>query len=177
MRYPIAHLPISRLSVALAATSLAVIGSCTADFGRFVPGTYVGDIPCTLEVVSPTGTPGQETFTENITVTIGSSDAVKINGVPVEIGAMHVRTLPNADLAFEVIEVQQSAAGNLQITYAPRPSLPGIEMSGTLVESYRQDHEGLKANATAELELSSIDGITSFSVVCNGNLSRNATNP
>jgi|CXWL01.1.fsa_nt_gi hypothetical protein len=144
---------------------LGSVGGCTADFGGFPSGAYSGAPTCVLEVTGPTGATGQETFTEDLTVTIDLKDAFTINGVPVEIGAQHLRSLPTADLAFEVVAVQQSA-GSLEITYEPRPTLPGIEITGSLVESYLLRNGDIAVNAQAELIVNDADGANTFTIEC-----------
>lgn len=161
---------------ALAVIGTASLGSCTAAFNGFHSGEYAGPATCTLEVTGPAGTPGQEEFIEDLSVNIGTQGTLVINGVPVEIGAEHVRSLPNAELAFEIVAIRQSFR-KIQITYEPRPTLPGIEISGQLVEIYRQEGESLSVGATTDLVVSSADGITNFSVTCDGTLDPDASNP
>ena len=170
------YLRISSLPAVLMVIGLGLIGGCTIDLFGFRSGTYTGSPACVLDVTDPTGATGQEPFTEDLTVDIDRSDAFTINGVPVEIGAMHVRSLPNAELAFEIVAIRQSAR-ELQVTYEPRPTLPGIEMSGQLIETYRWDKDHITASAAAELAVSSTDGVANFSVTCNGNLLSSASTP
>ncbi len=160
----------------IAGLGLVFLCGCTADFSTFPSGVYTGTPTCLLDVTGPTGATGQETFTENLTVAIDESNTFTINGVPVEIGAMQVRSLPNAELAFEIVAAQQSAS-ELQITYEPRPTLPGIEISGSLVETYRWDDDRLTVSATADLEVKDVGGVSTFFVTCDGNLTPTASNP
>ncbi len=176
MHHSLGRLQIFLLPAVLTGLGLATIGGCTADFSSFPSGVYTGAPSCLLDVTDPTGATGQETLTENLTVAIDPLNAFTINDVPVVIGAQHVRSLPNADLAFEIVATQHSA-GYLQITYEPRPSLPGIEIGGSLVETYRWNTDHIEVSGIADLTVSDATGVTLLTVTCDGTLVSSALSP
>ena len=175
MRQTLGHWRFLFPSAALTVLGLGFSG-CTVDFGSIPPGVYTGAPTCQLDVTGPTGETGQDTFTEDVTIAFGPLDAITINEVSVEIGAQHLRSLPTADLAFEIVDIRRTHR-TLQISYEPRPSLPGIEVTGSLVESYRFQDNHLAASARAELTVNDADGTTTINIACNGNLPASEPTP
>lgn len=160
----------------LGTASLMWMGGCSLDPGGFPAGVYSGEIPCILELANQAHDLVQEPFTTELVVEIGPSDSFEINGVPVELGAEHVRSLPNADLSFEIVDIGQSRR-EIVIHYEPRPTLTGIEVTGDLIETYRWENDRLVVDAEADLTVTNIDGSTEFLIGCDGGLTDNPTDP
>lgn len=171
MRKTLTRLQVAFVPTVIALAGLLGVSGCAAGPGGIPAGDYEGAIPCVVEATNPDGVEGQEAFTEDLSVEVGPFDSFTINGVAVEIGAMHLRSLPNADLSFEVTAIQQSS-GSLQITYEPRPTLTGIEITGSLVETYRAQNGDIAVSAVADLTVESIDGVSLFLISCEGTLAR-----
>jgi len=146
------------------------LGGCGGIFAwPFASGTYVGEGPCTLRVVDPAGTEGEQDFTAPITLTVDADGNFSINGVEIVVGAEVVRSTPTADLAFEVTKVT-SHWHVVTVEYAPRPTLPGISVEGQLVETYRWDAGSILATAQADLLVTDVSDTTAFTVNCEGAL-------
>jgi len=135
----------------------------------FPAGVYVGDIPCGIDVVTADGEPGHDDFTSPITLEIAADGAIFINGDEIVVGARTTRSLPNADLEFEVTDVDRQS-DSITITYAPRPSLPGITADGELVEEYIWHAGQVLASANADLTITDVDGPNQFTIECDGTL-------
>ena len=89
--------------MALAVVTFGVGGlvtGCGFIFGTpFAPRTYVGEGPCTLNAVNPSGAEGQQDFTTTITLTIDAEGNFSVNGVELVVGAEVLRSIPTADLS------------------------------------------------------------------------------
>ena len=122
----------------LAALILAVppaLSGCGGIVGRpFAAGTYSGDLPCAMEVEDPSGASAQDEFTSAITLTVDEEGGISLNDVEIVVGAEVVRSVPTADLSLEVTKVTHHWHV-LTVEYSPRPTLPGITVEGTLVET------------------------------------------
>lgn len=153
-----------RRGVLLICMSLTGLAGCSADFGTFAPGEFAGTLDCQMTIDGPAGE-GQQPLTIDLAVTVVPVDVLTINGQPVEIGAMHLRSLPTADMQFEIVRTERSA-GHIEVTLAPRPSLPGITATGQLVETYQQAEGGITVQAQADLTINDIDGPTRLQVAC-----------
>lgn len=137
----------------------------------FAEGTYSADVPCEIRVVDPSGAEASESFTHAITLTVGADGGFTIDGVPVVVGQEVARSIPTADLAFEITDVRR-LAGTLIVTYAPRPSLPGITIDGELVETYRWHGGSIDVDAESNLQPTDVSGTSSFTATCDGPLTR-----
>jgi hypothetical protein len=153
------------VGVGLGGGILVFLSGCFGSTPVLVPGTYAGIADC--EISAPDGSGGEvsEPFTAEVTVAVGAQDSLVINGVPAAIGEMHARSIPTANLTLEVVAVQQ-VEGAVVVTYEPRPTLTGIEIDGTLVETYRNDENGLTAGAQADFILTDVDGPRPLSIEC-----------
>jgi len=155
----------------LAALILAVplaLGGCGAIFGPpFAPGTYVGDGPCTISIADPPGSAASEVFTSAVTLTIDADGRISVNGVELVVGAEVVRSIPTADLTFEVTKVTRHWHV-LTVEYAPRPTLAGITVEGKLVETYRRHAGSILVSAQADLLVTDVSGTATFTVDCEG---------
>lgn len=165
MRHPLICSRLSICTAAFAGAGFLAMGGCVPNGNSIPPGAYSGVVPCILDVIPPTGETGQEPFVENLSVVADPLGALAINGVAVEIGSSHTRSLPTAELSFEVVGIQR-APGSVQVTYSPGPTLPGIEINGSLVETYDSRENGLAVSAEADLTITNIDGITTLSIDC-----------
>lgn len=152
------------------------VGGCFLAPEGLPAGTYSGEIPCVLELAGEAHDPVQGPFTAELIVEIGPSNSITINDVPVELGSEHVRSLPNADLSFEVVEIELSAE-QVVIHYEPRPTLTGIEVTGALTETYRWELDHLVVEAVAELTVTDIDTSTEFVIECDGALNGQTDSP
>lgn len=161
-----------RRAVCLVA-AMSCVSLCGCPFGSigfdgFAEGIYAGDVPCLLELES-SPEPAEEPFTESLVFEALEDGTWTINGVPVEVGALHLRSLPTADLSFEIVSVTEFRTG-ITVTYEPRPTLTGIEVDGTLTETYTRGDDRLEVEAEALLTLTDIDGSTQFLITCEGEL-------
>jgi hypothetical protein len=102
-------------------------------------------------------------------LTIDTDGNFSVNGVEIVVGAEVVRSTPTADLAFEVTKVT-SHWRVVTVEYAPRPTLPGITVEGTLVETYRWHAGSIFASAQADLLVTDVSGTATFTVDCEGTL-------
>lgn len=152
-----------------AAAMFAAASGCMANLFPIPPGDYAGEVSCTLQVTAPDGQSAEAPFTESLVVNVGTQDSLTINDVPVAIGELHTRSLPNADMAFEIVGVRH-VRGGVEVTYEPRPTLPGIEAQGDLVETYRRQGGSLGVTADANLMLHDAEGATTLVVSCDGTL-------
>jgi hypothetical protein len=117
-----------------------------------------------MSVDGPAGE-GEEPFTIQLSVIVEEFDQFTINGEPVELGAMHLRSLATADMEFEIVDIVRSA-GRIEVTYEPRPTLAGITASGELVEVYERTGDNLTVSAEADLTINDIDGATILQIDC-----------
>ncbi len=168
-RLSLRSLPIQRRLVGLAmlTSGTGTIAGCGVIFGSFAPGTYVGDLPCTLSVVDPFGEEGEQDFTTTITLTIDEESNFNVNGVELVVGAEVVRSTPTADLSYEVTKIT-CKWDVVTVEYAPRPTLVGITVEGELVETYRWDAGSIRAEGRTDLQVGDISGTSSFTGVCEG---------
>ena len=155
---------------ALGLAAMGALGGCDRIIGiPFPPGPYAADVPCTLGVVDAAGAEGQQEFTSPTTLTIGADGGIRLNGVELAVGQEVVRSIPTADLAFEITEIAREGCA-LIVTSEPRPTLPGIAMTGELVETYRWQAGSVHASARADLLVTDVAGTVAFTVECAGTL-------
>ena len=155
---------------ALTCTAAWIVTGCGGIFGTpLPPGTYTGDVPCTIRVVDPSGSAAEEPFTASTTVTIDAEGRLSINGDKLTVGGEVLRSIPTADLAFEVAEITRERQA-LTVVYDPRPTLVGITVEGELVETYRWRAGSIRASARADLPVTDAGGTSTFTVQCDGTL-------
>lgn len=157
----------SVLANLIVCAGLLTLAGCRWWTNPIVPGTYSGDVDCLISAPDGAGGEVSEPFTESLVVEVDSSGDLTINGVAVELGSLHVRSIPTADLSLEVVDIVKSP-GRVEVTYEPRPTLVGIEMDGELVEVYESDPAGLAASAEADFIITDIDGPHPLSIECSG---------
>jgi hypothetical protein len=161
--------PIWRIAVASAIP--LVLAGCGMIFGPpFTTGSYAADVPCMIRIVDATGTAGEEEFSTPTTLAIDADGKFSIDGVELVVGQQVVRSIPTADLAFEITKVTRRCR-LLTVEYAPRPTLEGITVEGRLVETYRWRNDSIRASAEADLLVTDVSGATTFTVNCAGVLS------
>lgn len=162
--------PLWRIVAALAIP--LVITGCGMIFGpSFTAGSYEADVPCIIRVVDATGTTvGEEQFSTPTMLTIDADGKFSIDGVELIVGHQVVRSIPTADLSFEITKITRRCR-LLTVEYAPRPTLVGITVEGRLVESYRWRNDSISASAVADLVVTDVSGDTTFTVNCAGVLS------
>lgn len=148
--------------------SLCLVG-CGA--GSIPEGNYAGETACEIFAVDGSGGEVSEPFETQLTVVVGENSSLIINGDPAVVGAEHVRAIPTADLTLEVVGVVQTA-GRVEVTYEPRPTLTGIEVTGTLVETYEIQGDSLAVDAEADLVVTDVDGPHPLAVECSAVLPR-----
>lgn len=149
-------------------------GGCDGGlFPILFSGTYEADVPCTLTAANSEGVEEELDFEQPIRLRLERDGTVWINNVEIVVGAEVVRSIPTADLAFEVVAVGRTEEG-ITITYEPRPSLTGITAEGELVESYVWLPAGgaILAIASADLMLTDIEQTVTFVIGCQGALFR-----
>jgi len=155
---------------ALTCAAAWIVTGCGGIFGTpFPPGTYTGDVPCTIRVVDPSGTAAEEPFTAPTTVTIDADGRFTINGDELTVGGEVLRSIPTADSAFEIAEITGERQA-LTVVYDPHPSLVGITVEGELVETYRWHAGSILASARADLLVTDASGTSTFTVQCDGTL-------
>ena len=155
---------------ALTCTAGWIVTGCGGIFGTpFPPGTYTGDVPCTIRVVDPSGSAAEEPFTASTTMTIDAEGRFSINSDELTVGGELLRSIPTADLAFEITNVTRSRRV-LTVVYDPRPTLAGITVEGELVETYRWHAGSILASARADLLVTDAGGTSTFTVQCDGTL-------
>jgi len=148
-----------------AAIALGGLGGCLVDsFTTFPPGVFEREVLCEVSAEGPNGE-GQQTFTTELSVMIDEFGAMTVNGEPVELRATHVRSLPTADMGFEIVDIDQYP-GFVQITLVPHPTLPGITATGFLVEEYVRGEGTITVQAEGDLTLNDIDGATNLHIDC-----------
>ncbi len=155
---------------ALAVITLSALGGC----GWFVempfaPGTYTGDLPCTLNVMNASGMESAEVFTTPATLTVDAEGGFSVDGVKVIVGEEVVRSIPSADLAFEITSVARTGCV-LTVVYEPRPTLVGISVEGELVETYIWRMGSIRLSAQAELLITDVSGASTLTADCAGTL-------
>jgi hypothetical protein len=122
-----------------------------------------------MDVVDPSGNPGEDEFTSAATLAIDADGRISINGVELVVGAEVLRSIPTADLAFEVTKITR-VGWVVTVEYFPRPTLVGITVEGKLVETYRWHAGSVIASAQADLLLTDVSGTATFTVDCEGAL-------
>ena len=123
-----------------------------------------------IRVVDATGTAGEDEFSTPVTLTIDADGALSTDGVELVVGQRVVRSIPTADLAFEITKVTRRGC-LLTVEYAPRPTLEGITVEGRLIETYRWRNDSIRASAEADLVVTDVSGEATFTVNCAGVLS------
>ena len=146
-----------------------LFGGCMGTFATLPEGTYEGEADCALSATDDAGGEVTEPFTTPLTVIVYPDSAMTINGEIVALGAEHVRAIPTADLTFEIVGLVRTR-GRVEIVYEPRPTLTGIEVTGTLTEVYSGNGDTLDVTAEAELVITDVDGPHPLSVECTAEL-------
>lgn len=160
--------PATFVLVMLAWVAPLLLPGCGGLFGpTFTPGTYSGDLPCTLRVVDASGSEAEENFTSVTELTFGQDGGFTINGTQLAVGEQVIRSIPTADLAFEVTKITR-CWHTVTVEYAPRPTLPGISIEGSLIETYRWDSGSIRASADADLVVTDASGPNFFDANCAG---------
>ena len=160
--------------VLLSAAGTAQTG-CGWLFGdAFVAGTsFSGDVPCTMDIIAPDGMTASDDFTQGLVITVDTDGRLLLNGAVIAVGTDVVRSIPTADLSFEVVSLEMGRQ-TATVTYEPRPSLPGITVEGTLVERYRLEPPSILVSAEADLTINDVEGDTQLDVSCAGSLPQSA---
>lgn len=159
--------------LALAVMNLAAGGMATGCGWifdpQFVPGTYLGEGPCLLGVVNPSGAEEQQEFTTSTTMTIDEEGGFSVDGVELVVGAEVLRSTPTVDLAFEITKIARRGS-ILMVEYIPRPNpfFVGIAVEGMLVETYRWHAGSIRAAGHADLLVTDVSGTSTFTVNCEG---------
>ncbi len=161
-------LAVSFAARALPVAAICAFAGCALDFGSsFAPGNYVGDVPCILGIRNADGETGEEVFISRITLAIDDNGDMFLEGVAVAVGNEVVRSIPTADLTFEITSV--TLVGNLlTIEFEPRPTLPGITVEGELVETYRWVRGSIESSVEADLIVTDVSGPNTFTIRCEG---------
>ncbi len=149
------------------------VTSCGALTAPFQPAVYEGDVHCTVYITDAAGATAHAPVITPVQLTIESNGGIAIDGVEVVEGAEVVRSIPTADLAFEIVEVTH-VRRRLTVRYEPRPTLPGIAVEGELVEEYHWRALGIDAAAQANLLIHDVSGTTTLVADCGGRLNRSA---
>jgi len=148
------------------------LGGCGVLGGvALTPGTYSGELACRATVVDATGVEASEDYTSATTLVVDDEGGLTVNDEPVEVGELVTRSLPNADLAFEVLNLSQRWR-QVVVTYEPRPTLPGIAVTGELVEDFSRDVGGVRVVGHTELVVTDVSGDNRFEIECSGVLGR-----
>ena len=113
--------------------------------------------------------PAEAEYAHSGTLTIEPDGDILISGEDIVVGNEVLRSIPTADLAFEIIEVTQTAA-TITIRNAPYPTLSGITVEGELTETYEWNGTTIDATADADLIVTDIDGPVTLTVECAGTL-------
>lgn len=154
----------------LSACGAFTLGGCVpTNPNGLLPGTYDGELACTAMVESPDGAEGTEEFTMPMVLVVDAAGDLSTNDEPIIVGELVTRSLPNADLAFEVLTITEDV-GQVSVTYAPRPTLPGITVTGDMVETYQRSESGVTATGRADLVLTDVSGDSTFVIECTGSL-------
>lgn len=131
------------------------------------PGVYSGDLACQLTVVDSSGVEASLDYDSAMTLVVDEEGGLTVNDELVEVGETVTRSLPNSDLGFEV-ETISGLVGQVVVTYGPRPTLPGITVTGELVEEYSRDARGVRVVGHSELVVTDVSGENTFEIDCSG---------
>jgi len=154
------------------AVLLLGVGGCGLFGGAGLdPGTYVGELACRAVVTNPAGQQGQEDYTSPATLVVGEDGALTFNGEPIRVGEQVTREIPNATLAFEAMTITRGWR-QISVTYEPRPTLPGIAVTGDLEEDYQQAANVIRAHGLTNLVVTDVSGDSTFQVDCSGALTK-----
>jgi hypothetical protein len=158
------------LLAALATCGMLALGGCgPVNANALLPGTYDGELACSVTGVDPEGAEGTEEFTLAMTLVVDTDGNLTVNDEPIIVGGSATRSLPNADLAFEVLTLSRDA-GRVSVTYAPRPTLTGITVTGELAEEYERAGAGITVSGRTDLVVTDISGDSTFLIECTGTL-------
>jgi hypothetical protein len=147
---------------------LAGATGCDGLFGFGLrPGTYAGNVPCRLTTGDASDSNSAVEFDAAIIMEIAADGAITINNEEAAIGAQVVRSIPTADLVFVVTGLTRTNQF-MRVDYLPTPTLPGIQVQGSLVETYRGSGDSIDASANADLLVIDSLGTTSLFVRCDG---------
>jgi hypothetical protein len=133
------------------------------------PGTYSSEIPCQIVLVDPFGAEATESFTMSVTLHADADGGIIVNDAPVAVGETATRSIPTADLGFEITDVSVGLWA-VTVDAEPRPTLPGITVAGELRETYRRSGAGVLVQGRADLDVTDVSGTTSLTIVCTGEL-------
>lgn len=151
-------------TILLGVTGCGLFGGLT-----HVPGTYEGELACRAVVTPAEGEQGQLDYTIATTLVVDANGALTVNQEPIEVGLEVTRALPDATLAFEVTAIARGLR-QVTVTYEPRPTLPGITVTGELVENYQQRANVIRAHGLANLVITDVSGENTFEIDCSGAL-------
>lgn len=156
----------------LAGAALLGAGGCGWFGGPALQsGTYVGELSCRAIVTTSAGEREQEDYTLQATLIVASDGKLTVNQEPIESGQLVTRELPTATLGFEVTAINQGWR-HVTVTYEPRPTLPGITITGDLMEDYQQAAGVIRAHGLANLVATDVSGDSTLQVDCSGALTR-----
>lgn len=157
------------LVTVFAVCTLFALGGCGLLEPGLPAGEYAGALQCRATVTDPAGMAGSDNFSMPVTLRVDDAGEFAVNNQRIVVGADVTRALPNADLSFEVLTVTEGL-GQVDVTYAPRPTLPGIAVTGDLTENYRRAADTIRMTGRAQLILTDSSGDTMIDVDCSGSL-------
>jgi len=158
------------LIVLVTAMATLALGGCDRlGTGSFIAGTYTGNLSCRLVATDSTGMEQEETFDVATTVVIDADGSFSIDDITLAIGGMVRRSIPTAELDFEITELV-AQDDRLSFTAEPRPTLPGITATGELIESYRAAGGSIDASRELDIEITDIEGTIVITGTCEGAL-------
>ena len=155
----------------IAASVLAAVSGCGAGFFPLRAGVYSGELACSGQLTDDMGMMSELDFDQRLELTVEPSGVFRIDGVELAIGSRVLRSIPTAELEFEITDIQRPRM-SVTVIYEPRPTLPGITVEGNLVESFRWDRESIIAASHAQLLVTDISQTVTLLGECHGQLDR-----
>jgi len=160
---------LTRVKVVTLGVFVELSGCGAKEWLTLVRGTYTGELICSVTGVDDSGAESQWEFTQSTVLVVGPDGDFTLNGEALVLGQQVLRSIPTADLLFEITEIEHKRCV-LTFQSEPRPTLPGIGIDGVLVETYEWTDGSIVATSRVDLQIADASGTLALTSECDGTL-------